>query len=282
MLVCSSDLISRSLSSLILDYSTCRGRRVKCDEHHPICERCKKGNRECTYPEHRPNTKRSGSAKQGNPQDDIASDSSSDPSEDAEEAGIECNITLPTGNHSYTTSAAISKGTELRKDERRPADIRPDTTTSNFEDTPSPSPELSGSSTSAFSNEQSRLSSVSTSISLEVSPWSHLPQDLQYYLHYHQKHLSFHHYFFKHEANYFLHTILIEQALLYDPLLNAVVGFAAFHHAVRRHQGQIQDFLEYYNKSVSLLRKSLASGQPYTDGTILTILQLATFEVCSS
>ncbi|EOD43211.1 putative c6 finger domain protein [Neofusicoccum parvum UCRNP2] len=30
---------------------TCRNRRVKCDETHPICERCRKGNRECIYPE---------------------------------------------------------------------------------------------------------------------------------------------------------------------------------------------------------------------------------------
>ncbi|CAK1361504.1 unnamed protein product [Cercospora beticola] len=29
---------------------TCRQRRVKCDESYPICERCWKGKRECTYP----------------------------------------------------------------------------------------------------------------------------------------------------------------------------------------------------------------------------------------
>ena len=48
---------------------------------------------------------------------------------------------------------------------------------------------------------------------------------------------------------------------------------------VKRQNGRIQDFLEYYDKSVSLLRKSLAGGQIYTDATLLTTLQLAAFEV---
>ncbi|EFW99042.1 c6 zinc finger domain containing protein [Grosmannia clavigera kw1407] len=30
---------------------TCRSRRIKCDESRPMCERCKKGKRDCVYPE---------------------------------------------------------------------------------------------------------------------------------------------------------------------------------------------------------------------------------------
>ena len=63
-------------------------------------------------------------------------------------------------------------------------------------------------------------------------------------------------------------------------LLYAVVGFAAFQLTVTRSDGKIQDFLGYYNTSVSLLRKSLVENQKHTDATMLTILQLATFEVC--
>ena len=48
---------------------------------------------------------------------------------------------------------------------------------------------------------------------------------------------------------------------------------------VKRQNGRIQDFLGYYDKAVSLLRKSLAGGQVYEDATLLTTLQLATFEV---
>ena len=92
--------------------------------------------------------------------------------------------------------------------------------------------------------------------------------------------MTFHHYFFKHDASHFFRTLLIEQAIMYEPLLYAVTGFAAFHLTVKRIDGKMQDFLGYYNKSVSSLRESLASREPHTDATVLTVLQLATFEVC--
>lgn len=47
---------------------------------------------------------------------------------------------------------------------------------------------------------------------------------------------------------------------------------------MRRPDGKIQDYLGYYNKSVSLLIKSLGMNTR-TDAAMLTILQLATFEV---
>lgn len=102
---------------------------------------------------------------------------------------------------------------------------------------------------------------------------------MQYYLGYHQNHLNYHHYLFKHDAAQFVHEILLDAALTYEPLLYAVVGFAAFQSTLQKHNGKIQDFLSYYNKSVSLLLKSLQSGEKHTDATMLTILQLAAFEV---
>lgn len=144
----------------------------------------------------------------------------------------------------------------------------------------SPSTEASSAPTSArWSEKPEKSSSVSTDISQEDRAWSHLSQDLQFYLEYHTTHLNYHHYFFKHDANHFLHNTLVEHALQYDPLLYAVVGFAAFQLNVTRADGKIQDFLGYYNNSVSLLRKSLVENQKHTDATMLTILQLATFEV---
>ena len=143
----------------------------------------------------------------------------------------------------------------------------------------SPSTEISSASASAGWSEKTEKSSSVSDASHEDRAWSHLSQDLQYYLEYHTTRLTYHHYFFKHDANHFLHNILIEHALQYEPLLYAVVGFAAFHLTVARADGKIQDFLGYYNISVSLLRKSLVENQKHTDATMLTILQLATFEV---
>jgi len=143
----------------------------------------------------------------------------------------------------------------------------------------SPSTDFSSTAASSVLDKSEKFSSVSTDGSQEDKTWLQLPQDLQYYLDYHKTQLNFHHYKFKHDANHFLHHTLVEQALTYDPLLYAVAGFAAFHSTVNRPSGKMQDFLGYHNKSVSLLRKSLRDNQRHTDATMLTILQLATFEV---
>lgn len=121
------------------------------------------------------------------------------------------------------------------------------------------------------------LSSINTSP--DTGPWSHLPEKIQYYLAYHRSHLTYHHYFLRHRSDNFLHTILFDQALAYEPLLFAVVGFAAFQEALTIPYGKIEHFLGYYNKSVSLLRLSLSSGEEHSQNMLLTILQLATIEV---
>ena len=115
--------------------------------------------------------------------------------------------------------------------------------------------------------------------SQDLSGFSKLPREMQYYLNYHQQYIDYHHYFFKHDATHFVNTTLLELALEYDPLLYAVVGFAAYHRTLRKPKGKVQDFLGYYNRSVQLLLKSLQDDQKHTDATILTILQLAAFEV---
>lgn len=121
--------------------------------------------------------------------------------------------------------------------------------------------------------------STSTEGLLDDSQWSCLPLDHQALLTYHQTYLTYHHYFFKHEANYFIHNTLLKHALSYEPLRFAVVGFAAFHLALREKHSMILDFLDYYNTAINLLRRSLATDEKHTDATIMAILQLATFEV---
>lgn len=218
--------------------STCRSRRVKCDEQHPVCERCRKGSRDCTYPEHRSSPKRSGNAEHGHSAGQPNADDSSPPESNDE-------------------------------DDEIPS-----------EDLPQPIATPAATSQSSMQSEGPSLVHA-TLLSKNISgPGAPLSEGLDFYLEYHKTDLSFHHYFFKHDANHFLHGVLIEHAHNYEPLLYAVAGFAAFHQTVRRSRtGHIRYFLEYYNKSVSLLRLSLANGEPHTDATILTILQLATFEV---
>jgi hypothetical protein len=109
--------------------------------------------------------------------------------------------------------------------------------------------------------------------------WAGLPQNVKFYLKYHRNNLSHHHYSWKYDAGDFLKKTFLEIALNFEPLMYAVVAFAAYHNALSREDGRVKDFLDAYNKSVSLLRQSLAKTDRHSLSTLLTILQLATIEV---
>jgi len=181
------------------------------------------------------------------------------------------------------SSSALSAPEEHLSKQQSPLSfehLRASTDPLKLEDSRSPSTDASSAPPSAGLEFTAKLSSMSIDVSQDRKPGSHLAQNLQYYLDYWLNHLTCHHYFLKDDSNHFLHTLVFEQALAYEPLLYAIVGFGAFQMTVKRVDGRIQDFLGYYNESVSLLRKSLAKNETHTDATILTILQLATFEVC--
>lgn len=244
---------------------------------------CAKGNRECTYPEPRETTKASGGARRDQSAKIANASQSSSESEDSPEQSISAGRRRKQSEAERPglgSNGSFPKGVPIKE---RASSIseqpQPSIEQVNVESSLSPSSDLSSAPTSVGFEKPEKLPSVSTDTSQEDKAWSHLSPDLQYYLDYHNTQLNFHHYHFKHDANHFLHHILIEQALSYDPLLFAVVGFAAYHSTVKQPNGKIQDFLGYYNKSVSLLLKSLRENQRHTDATMLTILQLATFEV---
>lgn len=96
---------------------------------------------------------------------------------------------------------------------------------------------------------------------------------------YHRDHLTHHHYAIKYDGGDFLKSTFLEIALSYEPLLYAITAFSAYFHTLALPNGKVQQFLGYYDKSVSLLRQSLMKNPKHTVATLLTILQLATFEV---
>jgi hypothetical protein len=107
--------------------------------------------------------------------------------------------------------------------------------------------------------------------------WAHLPHDIAFYLNFHRQVLTCHHYLLKADNGNFFKTTLLELAVNNDALLYAVAAFSSFHYSVHHKTGVFQTFLEYYNKSVGLLRVSL--DREHTMSTLITILQLASFEV---
>ena len=107
-----------------------------------------------------------------------------------------------------------------------------------------------------------------------------LRPEIEKYLQFQHDEMTHYHYLFKIDSQDFVHCELIEMALQFEPLLHAVVAFAAYHHAVRikEEQPNFQVFWKFYCKSIISLRKHLATNNQRDDSVILTVLQLATFE----
>lgn len=252
---------------------------------------CFKGSRECTYPE--PRSTKTKNSKSNQAQASTTIDEESDSEEEGENSKENASSTVvhkvagkasrpePRARRPSGSTGAASWKHDTHSNEKPIPSIEQDKQDLNASHSPETdvlSP-LSASQCGSRSSQHLDHLTSESSMSPEKISLSNLPQDQSYYLEYLQTNITHHHYFFRNDANYFLHNILIECALSYEPLLYAVVGFAAFHATLKKSDGKIQDFLGYYNRSVSLLRKSLASGQTHTDATLLTILQLASFEV---
>ena len=108
---------------------------------------------------------------------------------------------------------------------------------------------------------------------------ANLKPDVQFFLVYRRQHINHRHYLLRSAADKLLGEDMISLALEYEPLLYAMVGFAAYHYTLSQTNGRLYTFLRYYNKSVSLLLRSLQAGDHHSDAMLLTTLQLIVFEV---
>lgn len=110
--------------------------------------------------------------------------------------------------------------------------------------------------------------------------WTLFSDDVQRYMGHYYERITHHHYCIPHDGHDFFHAILPNFAAQNEALLNAVVGFSAYLFTLEnRPNGKIQEFLQYYNRSVTLLLASLRRKDEPDVATLLTILQLATIEV---
>ncbi|KAI5813909.1 hypothetical protein BZA77DRAFT_334687 [Pyronema omphalodes] len=248
---------------------TCRTRRVKCDEKHPICERCKKGNRECTYPEVTPNSK----SKKPRGESREGSSSLEDVEEDDEEY---LDDVSPPALRSSTSQSRLRSGATRRDswhDSEHGRHKNRKTAGSSADQTPSPRDPESSAPTSPTGS----LRRTASAYSLNNAPeWAHIPHDIAFYLNYHKKMLTCHHYLLKSDCDDFFKTTILEHALQNDALMYAVAAFSSFHYNIFYATNAYHTFLEYYNEAIILLREAL--DKPHTIDTILTILQLACFE----
>jgi hypothetical protein len=163
------------------------------------------------------------------------------------------------------------------------AGLRQGSETPSYDGNKSASPALSAGATgttSAHTPAGLHFPAVSTPAPARPD-WTFLPHELQFYLSYFYDNITHYHYCAVNDADDFFRSILPGLAIRNEALLFAVVGFSAYHHSMRNPNGRINEFLQYYSRSVTLLLDCLKKKEKYSIGTLLTILQLATIEVSS-
>lgn len=254
---------------------TCRARRVKCDETHPTCERCQKGGRDCNYPDLIPTAKSSATRKR-----EKAALREGSSSLDELEEEDENPVKVKSESHGFTAfgtemASYNSSKTSFGKSAGKLGSSRRKKTAFSH----SPSPQTEGNfHDTEYSAATSPANSLCSQASLSLGPQiGNLPSDPQPWIVYHMHQLTYHHYLLKSDNTKFLKTTFIDFTLKNEALLYAVAAFSAFHWSVENKAGSCQTFLEFYNIAVQKLRKSIANGK-YTMATLITILQLASFE----
>ncbi|TVY49462.1 hypothetical protein LOCC1_G000576 [Lachnellula occidentalis] len=255
-------------------------------KHRRTRSGCRKGPRECVYPEPSKSSKSSrssSSSKHSQAANRESPDSSSDDDEDEDE-GLERLESIPDEDESRQSGTSTIEfqrsGTGQSSNDRKSATRHSSETPSLVQDKgtpPTPSEGSMGYSPRVLSDGRLKKPGFSPAAS-DKSDWQYLPADIQFYLTYFCENITHLHYALKYDSEDFIRTRFLDVALENEALLYAIVGFSAFQRTLHNPQGKIQDFLQYYNKAVSLLLKSLKRGERHSNGTLLAILQLATIE----
>ncbi|KAI0490010.1 hypothetical protein F4859DRAFT_501634 [Xylaria cf. heliscus] len=266
---------------------TCRSRRVKCDEKHPICDRCRKGKRECVYPDPpaaKGSTSSSTSKEAASTSQEASPESSLDDVDDLEkESRLE---SIPDEEEPSEYSPQHPRSTKGLRREPSVSVLnlprignRQNSETPSLEGTKSSSPSISTGTSVSFTS-TIQTSDAALQPTTTNPEWSHLHKELQYYLGYFCENITHFSYGMPNDPDGFFKSILPSLAIREgnDALLYALVGFAAYHSTLRHPHGKIEDFLGYYNKSVTMLLNSLKRGEKQNLSSLLTILQLATIE----
>jgi hypothetical protein len=249
---------------------------------------CRKGNRECAYPEppgSKGNFGRSAiKSKDGSSTQCISPTSSNEGEEDDTEQETRLG-TIPDDDEpdELLRRESISVLPQVRRASAASLNIalgsaRQTSETPSQDGTKSVSPSASTVTTGSWTP----AGHPGTEVTLPANgalERAQLPPDFQTYLLFFQKNMTHYHYGLAVDEDDFFNSELPNVAIQCEPLLNALVGFAAYHVTLQNPNGQLQDFLQYYNRSVTQLLRLLKRKETHNVFVLLTILQLATIEV---
>lgn len=226
---------------------TCRARRVKCDESHPVCQRCHNGGWTCDFP------------TPGNclpRRKDIE------------------RIAINTRKRKYHRHSFVTvRPTEIMHEtsmQRGPSSVNDQ----DGKDDKYPLASSKNHSNSMSRREKRLHTGGALATQLHSQRYS---EQVRFYLAYLRNSLSCRHFFLGASSNFIKHD-LIALALHYEPLTYALVSFSAYHSALSCSSGDETSYSLYYGQALYLLRQSLRT-ESYSIATLCTTLVLATLEV---
>jgi hypothetical protein len=247
-----------------------------------FCLGCKKGGRECEFPQATSSSKRTKhgdgrSTKDQHGKHAIKEENMTelptikDESEEEDKASFSPTTRRPVAPIRSDSGHSVSQSTKSKNFSE---------TSSSFKDQTSPQSSDTSENRSRDDTPASSLRTHANSAEMQArqAKIKSLKPDLQRYLQFQQEYMTYYHYFYKLDPTDFVHSEFIDLALAYEPLLYAAVGFAAYHYELQQPDPRLSHFLGYHSKSMSMLRKSLEKNAKITEATLLTVLQLATFE----
>ncbi|KAG6000988.1 hypothetical protein E4U43_001443 [Claviceps pusilla] len=226
----------------------CRSRRIK------------KGNRDCVYPD--PPTSKSAKSKDGRGSPQRTSPKSSNEGENGDDDQDTKSLDTIMDEYEPVESSSDRNSDCQMPECRTRGSSNQHSARRDSADGISQNANIKFRSSSSNDHDSTPALFLEPSIPTEgCADWSHLPPDYQHYLSYFVENITSFHYSISHDEENFFGRILPCLAVHHEPLLNAVVGFSAYHLTLRNPNGKLQEFLKYYNRSVTLLLESINTKQ---------------------
>lgn len=235
---------------------------------------CRKGNRECVYPEAQATQKTGRSGSKSGKSSSADSGEGSSPEDHNDDSRERLPPIADDDEEEYEEDDM-----EVEVEEKGQGRDGSDTPALTLDRSPSPSTESSMKTPSLSSRPpiNRKLSHPTPKSGASIKPSQR--KDIQFYLDYFKNHMSAHHYSLKHDTSKFFKIDYLEHAMRYPPLLFAIVGYAAYFHTLTQPNARMHTFLQYYDESISRLRANIMKTKKQGLSTLLTILQLASIEV---
>ncbi|KAK9370558.1 hypothetical protein V1509DRAFT_616166 [Lipomyces kononenkoae] len=231
---------------------TCRKRRVKCDELRPICNRCRKGDRECQFPPERLTMSKKHRAQQARKllRTAAAATSSATTTHEAiVDNGPSFDKSVPgviKEEEEQRLSVSSEEDLELstvrpEQDQNLYIQMAPHSNTSTS--TPNTASTISGTCTTPVA--------CST-----FDDFPNVPPDIAHLFRYHRENITHCHYFLSTDPIQFFDKLLMN-AHTSPPLMYAFAAFTSYHYALRHGERYLEDMFGYYEECVKVLRSAI-------------------------